>query len=188
MCPLSRENPGSSNGERGIVPRFVLPQGFQTLCGVLKTGMIVAMGMVSVPLIAPAQGFRPNDMIVTEKWSGAAIFGYDPVGFFVEQAAIEGRDRFQLAYRGVIWHFASESNRAAFEADPSAYLPAFGGYDPVGAARGVPIAGNPRHFVVQDGRLYLFRTAENRTQFLANPEIRSEAERHWPEVSLTLSP
>jgi YHS domain-containing protein len=188
MCPLSREKPDSSKPIRAIVPRFTLPQGFETLCGVLKTSLMVLVGIVAVPLTAPAQGFRPNDMIVNEKWSGAAIFGYDPVGFFVEQAAVVGRQQFQLAYRGVIWHFASASNRAAFEADPSAYLPAFGGYDPVGAARGVPIAGNPLNFAVVDGRLFLFRTTENRTQFLARPEIRAEAERLWPEVSLTLSP
>ena len=38
-------------------------------------------------------------------------------------------------------------------------MPRFGGYDPVGVARGVSTPGYPELWVVHDERLYLFYTA-----------------------------
>ena len=37
----------------------------------------------------------------------------------------------------------ASGNRAAFAANPDIYMPRFGGYDPLGVARGVAVAGNP---------------------------------------------
>ena len=41
-------------------------------------------------------------------------------------------------------------------ADPDVYMPRFGGYDPVGVARGVAVPGDPRLWLIADERLYLF--------------------------------
>jgi hypothetical protein len=50
----------------------------------------------------------------------------------------------------------SDENRPAFIADPEVYRPRFGGYGPVGLARGVAVAGNPRLWHISERRLYLF--------------------------------
>ena len=70
---------------------------------------------------------------------------------------------------GAIWRFRNEGNLAAFAADPEVYMPQFGGYDPVGIARGVSTAGYAELWAVFDQRLYLFHTAEARRTFMADP-------------------
>jgi YHS domain-containing protein len=127
-------------------------------------------------------------MVISDPWSGAAIFGYDPVAFFVDHDARAGKPDFQLEHAGALWHFANEGNRAAFREHPGAYLPAFGGYDPIAMASGLIVAGTPRFFLVHEGRLFLFRREENRAAFAQNPQLGAEAQKFWPELSRQLSP
>lgn len=171
-----------------IVRHRMLTQGFQILCGVLKTAMLA--GFCSIPVLASAsaQGLRLHEMVISDPWTGAAIAGYDPVAFFLERHAISGNPAYPLVHDGTLWHFANEGNRAAFRDAPQAYLPAFGGYDPVALASGLTVAGTPRFFLVHEGRLYLFRREENRTAFAANPGLLADAQKFWPELSRQLSP
>jgi hypothetical protein len=55
-------------------------------------------------------------------------------------------------------------------------------------ASGVPVPGHPHLFAIVEGRLYLFRRAENRERFLTNASFGPEAERLWPEIQRQLSP
>jgi YHS domain-containing protein len=150
----------------------------------LCAALFAAMG--SVP--AGAQVFRPSEDIVADATSGAALHGFDPVGYFIAGRAVPGSPRFQAGFAGKVWYFASRANQAAFEANPDAYLPAFGGHDPVAVASGLAVTGSPAIHAVHAGRIFLFRRAENRTIFLAKPELLAEAERHWGEVRRQLSP
>jgi hypothetical protein len=96
---------------------------------------------------------------------------------------------FEQVFAGVTWRFCNEGNQAAFAADPDVYMPRFGGYDPVGIARGVTVAGDPRVWSIIEGRLYLFYNPENRAAFTADAEdATATAERQWPVVQRTLSP
>jgi YHS domain-containing protein len=171
-----------------IVRHRVLTQGFQILCGVLKTSLTA--GFFGLPMLAAAQAqaLRPHEMVISDLWTGAAIAGYDPVAYFVEQHAVSGNPAYQLVHEGTLWHFANEANRAAFRDQPRAYVPAFGGYDPVAMASGLTVAGTPRFFLIQEGRLYLFRREENRAAFAANPQLAAEAQKFWPELRRQLSP
>jgi hypothetical protein len=68
-------------------------------------------------------------------------------------------------------------------------MPRFGGYDPVGVARGVGVAGDPRIWLVIGQRLYLFYTFAARETFGGDTEVvTATADRNWPAVQLTLSP
>lgn len=86
---------------------------------------------------------------------GVAIGGYDPVAYFSDGQAILGRDEYRVKWRGVIWMFASAEHREAFEMDPAAFAPQYGGYCAVAASEGRAVPSDPRAFAVQDGRLYL---------------------------------
>ena len=55
-----------------------------------------------------------------------------------------GNPELELRYGGAAWRFCNVGNRAAFAAQPEVYMPQFGGYDPVGVARGVAVAGKSR--------------------------------------------
>ena len=70
-----------------------------------------------------------------------------------------GNAEFELRYGGAIWRFANLGNRAAFVARPDIYMPQYGGYDPVGVARGVAVAGNPNLWLIAGERLFLFYDA-----------------------------
>jgi YHS domain-containing protein len=142
--------------------------------------------LAAVPL--SAQHFRSHEMIVSDPVTGAAILGFDAVAYLLERAPVAGSDEHQADFGGKVWYFASNANRAAFIEKPELYLPGFGGYDPVSAASGIPVAGSTRIHAIRDGRLFLFRTTENRRRFLETPAILAEAERVWPEVRRGLSP
>lgn len=86
---------------------------------------------------------------------GVAIGGYDPVAYFTDGRAIVGSDQYRLKWRGVIWMFASAAHLEAFEMNPSAFAPQYGGHCAVAASEGQAAPSDPRAFSVHDGRLYL---------------------------------
>jgi hypothetical protein len=129
------------------------------------------------------------DRVVVDRNSGLAINGFDPVAYFTDAAALPGKGEFEQEVAGVVWRFRNAGNRAAFTADPEIYRPRFGGYDPVGIARGVAVAGNPLLWAISDQRLFFFYTNETRHQFASDRDaIISTADREWPSVLRTVVP
>ena len=145
-------------------------------------------------LLVGALGFSPErssagitERIVTNPYSGLAISGYDPVAYFTKAQASAGRPEFEARHAGVVWRFGNAGNRAAFLDQPAAYMPVFGGYDPVDVARGVAVAGHPELWLILKDRLYLFHTAQARSRFAASAEqILAIAEQQWPQLERTL--
>ncbi len=86
---------------------------------------------------------------------GVAIAGYDPVAYFTDGRAVPGSAEFMLKWRGAIWMFSSPSHMEAFEMDPLAYAPQYGGYCSVAIADGQVAGSDPQAFAIFDGRLYL---------------------------------
>jgi len=86
---------------------------------------------------------------------GVAIGGYDPVAYFTEGAPVPGKPEHSLAWMGAEWRFASAANRAAFEADPEAWAPQYGGYCAWAAAQGTVASTIPEAWAIHDGKLYL---------------------------------
>jgi hypothetical protein len=128
-----------------------------------------------------------HELVVADRRAGIALYGFDPVSYFLEGAAQIGSDAHELIFDGFAWHFRSEANRAAFRAEPDVYVPRFGGYDPVALTRGAPVAGNPAIFAVYESRLYLFQKPESRDEFLANPAVTAEGARaNWARVRRSL--
>jgi hypothetical protein len=140
-------------------------------------------------LAGPGAYAATTEQVVVDGRTGLAISGFDPVAYFVDGAAEPGKDVFEQSFAGVVWRFRNEGNQAAFAADPDVYMPRFGGYDPVGVARGVTVAGDPRVWLIVEARLYLFYSLENRAAFAADADdLTATAERQWPALQRTLSP
>lgn len=118
------------------------------------------------PLIVWLSLILPPGLALAENW---ALDGYDPVAYVAAGKAVAGRAEFSTEWHGQTWHFASEQNRAAFEANPRAYAPGFRGLCVVSLAQGRSQRGDPREFVLIAGRVYLTRSAEARKEFLADP-------------------
>ena len=102
-------------------------------------GRLVAVGLC----LAGPIGAATTERIVVDRNSGLAISGFDPVAYFTDAKPLPGKGEYEQAVAGAVWRFRSAGNRAAFKADPDVYMPRFGGYDPVGVARGVAVPGNP---------------------------------------------
>ena len=114
---------------------------------------------------------------VAQQW---ALDGYDPVGYLQDGRAIPGRGEIATTWQGRVWHFATEQNRALFEADPRAFAPAFDGLCPVTLSEGRKEKGNPQIFSVSAGRLYLMRSEAALGQFRQDPEgTIAKAQGNW---------
>jgi YHS domain-containing protein len=84
-----------------------------------------------------------------------AIGGYDLVSYHQSGGPIPGTGHHVVEHSGVSYLFASAENKVKFEASPSDYLPAYGGYCAFGASLGKKFYGDPRVWKVVDGTLYL---------------------------------
>src|SRR5690348_13460121 len=132
----------------------------------------LALGLaIAGAIFAPALRAATTERVVVDRHTGLAIYGVDPVAYFTDRKPVAGREEFEHRFAGAVWRFNNDSNRAAFIADPNVYMPRYGGYDPVGIARGVSTAGSPDLWLVYDERLYLFYTAQAREAFIAEPTL-----------------
>jgi hypothetical protein len=138
---------------------------------------------------APAASAATTEQLVVNHNSGLAINGFDPVAYFIDGGSLVGKEGIEHALSGAVWRFLNEGNRAAFIADPEVYMPRFGGYDPVGIARGVAVPGDPRLWLIAGERLYFFYSPQSREAFAVDPDsLSAAAERTWPAVQSTLAP
>jgi hypothetical protein len=142
-------------------------------------------GVVAAGSLARA---ATTERVVTNRYSGLAIEGYDPLAYFIDGTPELGLPAYEAAQGGAVWRFRNEGNRDSFVAHPEIYGPQFGGYDPVDLARGVTVAGNPRFWLIEGERLYLFGREDTRDAFAANPApYLKEARERWPALEEQLA-
>jgi YHS domain-containing protein len=119
--------------------------------------------------------------------SGIAMQGFDPVSYFAGSTPLAGKPNHESVVDGVTWRFASEANQQAFLADHKSFWPEFEGYEGLAVSRGQAVESNPVIFAVINGRIYFFRSTENRDIFMGEPSLAAKAEEKWPEVYRQLS-
>jgi hypothetical protein len=155
---------------------------------VIRPGIALAAALVVLAAgVGSTSRAATTERIVTDRYTGLAIYGIDPVGYYTNGKPTNGRDGFEYRYSGVIWRFENEGNRAAFVKDPAIYMPRYGGYDPIGIARGVATPGYPALWSVVENRLYLFYSAEAQKAFLADPHAAiAAADSRWQDVMKSL--
>jgi YHS domain-containing protein len=86
-----------------------------------------------------------------------AIDGYDPVAYFDDHKAVEGKKELSLSHEGVVYYFSSATHRDKFKSDPAKYEPAYGGWCAFAmGSSGEKVEVDPETFKIIDGRLYLF--------------------------------
>jgi hypothetical protein len=145
--------------------------------------------LIAILVLLPAAKALATERIVVDWHTGLAIGGYDPVAFYTEGKPLPGNPDIEYQYAGAVWRFRNIGNREAFAARPDVYMPQFGGYDPVGVARGVAVAGNPSIWLIAGQRLFLFYDRDRLSAFAAEPQrVISAAEHKWPQLLRTLSP
>lgn len=153
------------------------------------TVLAAAMAVWVAIVAGAAAGGAATERIVGDWRTGLALYGFDPVAYFVESRALPGRADLEYSHGGMTWRFRNEGNLNAFKRDPDVYAPEFGGYDPLSVSRGVTTPGHPEFWLVFRNRLMLFQSGESRAAFLASAErVTALAESKWPEVLARLTP
>lgn len=155
-------------------------------------GVLSGFALILSAIVAggvPISRAAVTERIVVDWHTGLAIGGYDPVAFFTDRKPMAGSAGLEMRYSGAIWRFCNPGNRAAFAARPDVYRPKYGGYDPIGVARGVAVAGNPNIWMIAGDRLFLFYDRSRLEKFAADPErVIGSADRKWPDVERSLTP
>lgn len=140
------------------------------------------MGLAAAVL--PAAFAHAKDApVYTGTFSSLAVGGYDPVAYFSEGRPVKGDRQFTLKHLGAEWRFASAANRDAFAADPQKFAPQYGGYCAWAVSQGYTASGDPQHWRIVRGKLYLNYDAEVQKKWEADiPGFIAKADRQWPAV------
>lgn len=113
----------------------------------------------------------------------AAIRGYDPVAYFVENKPVKGSKDFTLEYNGAKWLFSSQENLDLFKANPEKYSPQYGGYCAYAVAQGTTASIKPEFFTIEDNKLYLNYSKSVYKRWTKDKSDYIEgANENWPEV------
>jgi len=148
---------------------------------------ILAIATVITILISDSRPVNASE-INAAGWSGAAIGGTDPVGYFTEGRAVEGSKTFTMKWRGAAWRFASADNLAAFKANPQKYAPQYGGYCAWAVSQGYSAKIDPEAWKIVDGKLYLnySKGVQQRWQADMAGNI-AKGDANWPKVRASLN-
>lgn len=119
-----------------------------------------------------------------------ALDGYDPVAYFQEGPA-RGSSQLSHTFKGVVYYFFNEENRAKFIEDPLMYEPQYGGWCAWAMSDGGGrTEANPESFKIIDGRLYVFYDGfwgDTLSQWNAigdDKKLIGQADRYWAEQVL----
>ncbi|MBV1922553.1 MAG: hypothetical protein KUG68_00840 [Flavobacteriaceae bacterium] len=87
---------------------------------------------------------------------GFVAEGYDVVSYF-KNTAIEGTNKFVSTHDSVKYKFSSQENLDTFNANPTKYIPQYGGYCAYAiAVKAKKVSVDPKTFEIRDGKLFLF--------------------------------
>ncbi|MBL0884270.1 MAG: YHS domain protein [Chitinophagaceae bacterium] len=113
-----------------------------------------------------------------------AISGYDPVAYFIVKKAVKGKSMYSVTEKSITYHFSSKENMEAFQKNPSAYEPEYGGWCAYAmGATGEKVPVDPETFKIVNNKLYLFynrffnNTLKDWNKDEAN--LKSKADMSW---------
>lgn len=119
--------------------------------------------------------------------AGVAIQGYDPVSYFTDEP-VPGNSNIRSTYNGATYYFSTNVNKSKFDADPTQFLPQYGGFCAVAVSEGKTFPIDPKTYKITDGKLYLFYNGElgnTKPQWEADAATRrTNADSHWAKGDL----
>lgn len=108
-------------------------------------------------------GWHMHDQVFNE--DGVALRGYDAVAYFKQGDAILGEEALKHQWNGADWWFSSKENLEAFQSNPQAYAPQYGGYCSFAVSTGFTAHIDPMSWEIVDNKLYVFSNGEVRTEW-----------------------
>ncbi len=115
--------------------------------------------------------------------STPGISGYDPVSYFTGGTPQRGSGYHVADYQGVTYAFASEENKETFEANPSKYAPAYGGWCAYGVAVGTKFVADPEVWKIVKGTRYLNLDRDIQSKWKKDiPGYIKTGDANWTEI------
>lgn len=149
------------------------------LSTLLLTGALVG-GALSPAFAVNEVNTAPG---LTTAGAPLALHGFDPVAYFTVGKPTQGNAKLVVTHGGAAYYFATQANLDAFKANPAKYAPQYGGYCAFGVSVGKKFDGNPQHWRVENGKLYLNLNADIAAMFNKDvPGVVAKAEGHWPKI------
>jgi YHS domain-containing protein len=145
----------------------------------MKTFLLI-ISFIMVGLAVPAFA---GSKIYTGTFSNKAVSGYDVTAYFTEGKAVKGSSKFKSEYEGAVWYFSSAANKEKFDISPIAYAPQYGGYCAWAVAQGYTASGDPNHWAIEGGKLYLNYNKNIKEKWDAD-RVRfiKGANKNWPDI------
>lgn len=118
---------------------------------------------------------------------GIALEGYDAVSYFNSNKPIKGKSSIQASSEGVVYYFASETNKSLFVQNPEKYKPQYGGWCAYAMGNsGEKVEVDPETFKILNGKLYLFYNAyfnNTLTSWNKNESaLKNKADANWKSI------
>ena len=130
----------------------------------------------------PDGSLSPINGIVSETDDHLILFGADVVAYFTNNRHLQGSPEYRSEYQGVDFYFSSAKNKTLFDANPTAYIPQYGGYCANGIVFGIPWGGNAEDFIVHEDKLYIFGGKISKQAFLLDLDKNlALSDRYWEE-------
>lgn len=148
----------------------------------VQSRLALLAGLALLVLLLVPAAFAAEPEIYTGR-NGLAVGGYDTVAYFQVGEPVKGSADFTLDYKGATWRFSSQENLVAFEADPQAFAPRYGGYCAWALAMGQLVKGNPKVWTLHEGALYLNVNRSTQKKWLKDiPGFIAKADGRWPGI------
>lgn len=135
---------------------------------------IVVLAFVAALLSGPASA-----QTAPGKAPPLALKGHDPVAYFTEGRPVRGAAAINVDFDDTRYLFANVKNRELFSTSPDRYAPQFAGLCATGMAFGKQAEADPSIFVVRDGKLYIFSSAEARDMAQKDPSLLGKSHQAW---------
>ena len=130
----------------------------------------------------PSSALQPVNAVADAGDDRVMLAGHDVVAYFTLGRHAPGLPGIKSVYQGVTFRFANEQHKALFDADPSKYLPQYGGYCANGMAYGIPWGGDADTWLIEGGKLYINGGASSKAAFLLDvPGNILLADKYWRE-------
>lgn len=126
----------------------------------LTIATILFTGAMAISPAALADDEYNVSVGITAAGAPLGLHGVDPVAFLSSGDPVEGVATHTATHDGVAYYFATEKNKATFEANPAAYLPQNGGFCTFGVSVGKKFDGDPSYAAIVDDKLYVFLNEE----------------------------
>lgn len=147
--------------------------------------MLLGTSSAAIVLAAPrlALGQAKKAPVFADFPSKLALDGHDAVAYFKTGKPAKGTSEHALSWNGATWRFASAENKAAFAASPEAFAPQYGGYCAWAVSQGYTAKGDPNHWRIVGGKLYLNYNASVQKDWEKDiPGRIVKGDRNWPTV------